>query len=149
MSNARSFTVVSGLLALVAAGCSGGGSDSTSELSIRCLGGQSFCIISCDLGCSQTGCAVTEIAENQRLRFAFSSNVDPQSVNNASISIRTITGVPPDGDYFVLGREVIFLPRVRSVGGTTSFGFARNESYVITLAGGPTASQGVRSIAGD
>jgi hypothetical protein len=149
MSNARSLSILSGLLALVATGCSGGGSDTTSELSIRCLGGQAFCIISCDLGCSQTGCSVTEIAENQRLRFAFSSNVDPLSVNNASISIRTITGVPPDGEYFVQGREVVFVPRVRTVGGTTSFGFARNESYIITLAGGPTAAQGVRSIAGD
>src|SRR5262245_36327241 len=149
MSNTRSFAIVSGLLAFAAAGCSGGGSGSTSTLSIRCLGGQSFCIISCDLGCSQTGCSITEIAENQRLRFAFSSSVDPLSVNNASISIRTITGVPPDGDYFVSGSEVTFVPRVRTVGSTTSLGFVRNESYIIPLAGGPTAAQGVRSIAGD
>ena len=149
MRNARSFTVLSGLLAIVATGCSGSGSDTTSELNIRCLGGQPFCIISCDLGCSQTGCSVTEIAENQRLRFAFSHNVDPLSVNNASISIRTVTGVPPDGEYVVSGRQVTFVPRVRTVGSTTTFGFARNESYIITLAGGPTAAQGVRSIAGD
>jgi hypothetical protein len=148
MRNARSFTVLSGLLALIATGCSGGGSAQDSTLSVHCIGGQAFCIISCDLGCSQTGCSVTEIAENQRLRFAFSNSVDPSSVNNASISIRTITGVPPDGEYLVSGREVTFVPRVRTVGGTTTFGFARNESYVITLAGGPTAAQGVHSTSG-
>ena len=37
-------------------GCSSGSSDDASSLRIRCLGGQSFCIISCDLGCTQTGC---------------------------------------------------------------------------------------------
>ncbi|HEX6811055.1 MAG TPA: Ig-like domain-containing protein [Planctomycetota bacterium] len=149
MRKARSSLVISGLLALVVAGCSGSGGDSTSSLQIRCANGQAFCIISCDLGCSQTGCSVSEIAENQRLRFAFSDAVDPASVNNASISIRTVTGVPPDGEYLVSGREVTFVPSVRTVGGVTTFGFARNESYIITLAGGNTAAQGVRSTAGD
>lgn len=140
-----------GLFALAA--CSSGGSDNTAEVRIRCLNGQAFCIIGCDLGCSQTGCAVSEIAENQKLRFKFSDRVDPASVNSASISIRTASGVAPDGDFagdfLVGGSEVTFVPRVRTVQGVSTFGFLRNESYIITLAGGKSGNQGVRSLAGD
>ena len=130
-------------------GCSSGSSDDASSLRIRCLGGQSFCIISCDLGCTQTGCAVSEIAENQRVRFKFSDRVDPASVGGASISIRTASGVAPDGDYLTVGNEVTFVPKVRTVGGVSTFGFLRNESYIISLAGGNSAAQGVRSLSGD
>ncbi len=76
---------------LVLPGCSSGGGSDPAAVRVRCLGGQAFCIISCDLGCTQTGCAVTEIAENQRLRFKFSDRVDPASVNGASSSIRRAT----------------------------------------------------------
>lgn len=134
---------------LVLPGCSSGTSNDTSSVRIKCLGGQSFCIISCDLGCTQTGCAVTEIAENQRLRFKFSDRVDPASVNGSSLSIRTATGVAPDGEYLVVDSEVTFEPKVRTVAGVSTFGFLRNESYIITLAGGDTAAQGVRSLSGD
>ena len=82
--------------ALVFTGCGGGG-DASSSLRIPCLGGQAFCVISCDLGCNNTGFSVTEIAENQRLRFKFSDAVDPETVNGSSISIRTSTGVAPAG----------------------------------------------------
>ena len=149
MRYAHQSPILAGLLLFAAAGCSGGSSDSTADVRIRCLGGQSFCIISCDLGCTQTGCAVTEIAENQRLRFKFSDRVQTASVSSASISIRTATGVAPDGDFEVNGSEVTFVPRVRSVNGVSTFGFLRNESYIITLAGGVGSQQSVRSLAGD
>lgn len=135
--------------ALALAGCSGGGAAGANSLRLKCAGGQSFCIISCDLVCSQTGCAATEIAENQTLRFKFSDRVDPRSVNGASFSIRTATGVAPDGDLFVVDNVVTFEPRVSTVGGVSTFGFLRNETYIITLAGGPSAAQGVRSLSGD
>jgi hypothetical protein len=136
--------------ALVFAGCSGGDtSSSSSSLRIRCIGGQSFCIISCDLSCSQTGCAVTEIAENQALRFKFSDAVDPSTVNGSSISIRTATGVAPPGDFEVVGNEVVFRPRVSTSGGVSTFGFLRNESYIISLAGGQSIAQSVTNLAGD
>lgn len=139
--------VVSGLLALLAAGCSGGGADAAS-LRDPCSNGANFCLIRCDLGCSQTGCSITEIAENQRLKFTFSSRLRVDSVTPASVSIRTATGVAPDGDLLVSGNEITFVPRVRTVNGVSSFGFARNEAYIITLAGGPTAPFGVRSTSG-
>jgi hypothetical protein len=129
-------------------GCSGSGKTDSASLRIRCIGGESFCLISCDLGCTQTGCAVTEIAENQKLHFHFSDFVDPASVNGASFSLRTATGVAPDGDYLVNDVEVIFVPRVSSIGGVSTFGFLRNESYIITLAGGESAAFGIRSTSG-
>ncbi|MFK7742888.1 MAG: Ig-like domain-containing protein [Planctomycetota bacterium] len=134
---------------LLFAGCGGGNSGSSSSLRVRCLGGQTFCIISCDLGCSQTGCSVTQIAENQTLRFKFSDEVDAASVNGASISIRTATGVAPAGDFMVSGSEVMFVPRVTSSGGVSSFGFQRNESYIISLAGGSSLAQSVTNTSGD
>lgn len=150
MRTAHFTSFLSGLALLVAAGCSNGSQeDQTSSVRIRCFDGQTFCIISCDLGCTQTGCAVSEIAENQQLRFKFSDRVDPASVNFGSISIRTATGVAPNGDFLVNGSEVTFVPRVSSSGGISSFGFQRNESYILTLAGGATAAQGVRSLTGD
>lgn len=150
MRTAHITSLLTGLALLVAAGCSNGSQeDQSSSVRIRCFDGQAFCIISCDLGCTQTGCAVSEIAENQQLRFKFSDRVDPASVNFGSISIRTATGVAPNGEFVVSGSEVTFVPKVSSVGGVSSFGFQRNESYIITLAGGASASQGVRSLTGD
>ncbi len=131
------------------AGCSGGSGDDAASVRIKCLGGQAFCIISCDLGCTQTGCAVSEIAENQRLRFKFSDRVLASSVNGASLSIRTSTGVAPDGDYLITDNEVAFVPKVRTENGISTFGFLRNETYIVSLAGGNTASQGIRSLSGD
>ena len=141
---------LTGLVLLATGGCAGGSNeDPATSVRIRCLDGQSFCIISCDLGCSQTGCSVTEISENQRLRFKFSDRVQAASVNSASISIRTASGVAPDGDFLVRDSEVTFVPRVQTVNGVSSFGFLRNESYIITIAGGPSAAFGVRSLTGD
>ncbi|HEB52858.1 MAG TPA: hypothetical protein ENI87_06360 [bacterium] len=147
MRYALSSLLFAGLLAF--AGCGGGGLSDTSSLRVRCLGGQAFCIVSCDLGCTSNGCSVTEIAENQRLRFKFSDAVDPTSVNGSSISIRTATGVAPDGDFEVSGNVVTFVPKVSTVNGVSSFGFQRNETYIITLAGGNSIAQSVTNLAGD
>jgi len=148
MRHAFSLPVFSGLLALALAGCSGSGSGSAS-LRVDCGGGEAFCLISCDLGCTQTGCAVTEIAENQRLKFSFSDGLDLSSVNSSSVSLRTLTGVAPEGDLLVSGRDLTFVPRVRTVNGVSTFGFHRNESYIIALSGGPSSPFGVRSVSGD
>ena len=134
--------------ALVLAGCGGGG-DASSPFRIPCNTGAPFCLIQCDLGCSQTSFSVTEIAENQRLKFLFSDEVDPATINGSSISIRTATGAAPAGDFEVNGPEVVFVPRVTTAGGISSFGFQRNESYIITLAGGSSIAQSVTNLAGD
>ena len=127
----------------------GGGGDGSSPFRIPCNTGAPFCVIQCDLGCSQTSFSVTEIAENQRLKFRFSDEVDPATVNSASISIRTATGIAPAGDFEVNGPEVVFIPRVTTAAGISSFGFQRNEAYIITLAGGSSIAQSVTNLAGD
>ncbi|MCA8952428.1 MAG: hypothetical protein KDE27_23155 [Planctomycetes bacterium] len=148
MRNAHLLKAFVALLAFVPAGCSNGSADS-STLSVRCAGGGSFCLVSCDLGCSQTGCSITEIAENQRLRFTFNDRLATGSVNGSSVSIRTSTGVAPEGDLMVTGNQLTFVPRVRTVNGISTFGFQRNESYIITIAGGAAAPYGVKSASGD
>lgn len=150
MRYSLSFGALFGLLAFGFVGCSGSGSgDSSASVKVRCVDGSSFCLVSCDLGCSGTGCSVTEIAENQRLRFTFSDRIDPASVNPATVSVRTATGVAPDADLLVSSSELTLVPRVRALGGVSSFGFQRNETYIITLAAGGGSSQGVRSLSGD
>ncbi|MCC7063398.1 MAG: hypothetical protein IT456_11375 [Planctomycetes bacterium] len=149
MRNAYSLSVLSGLLALTFAACSGGGgTDSTSSVRIPCAGGEAFCLISCDLGCSQTGCSITEIAENQRLRFTFSDRLAQDSVSNSSVSIRTLTGVAPDGDLVVSNNVLTFVPSVRTINGVSSFGFQRNETYIITLSGGASSPFSIRNTGG-
>ncbi|MCA8977771.1 MAG: hypothetical protein KDC98_23805 [Planctomycetes bacterium] len=148
MRYALSLKAFAGLFALVAAGCSSG-SDGTASAHIRCSSGDSFCLISCDLGCSQTGCAVSEIAENQRLKFTFSKSLDVASINGSSVSLRTARGVPPEGEIRITNNELTFVPSVRTANGVSSFGFRRNETYIISLAGGTNSAFGVRSIDGD
>ena len=150
MRNALPSSLFAGFVLFAVGGCSSGSSETTSSVRIRCINGESFCIISCDLGCSQAGCSVTEIAENQRLRFRFSDPVARDSVNSGSISIRTATGVTPDG-FFEFSESdtlVTFVPRVSTVGGISTFGFLRNESYILTLSGGANGAFGVRSLSG-
>jgi len=137
------------LVILALAGCSGG--SAAFPLQVTCANKDPFCITSCDLGCSQGGntCSITEIAENQKLRFFFSKPVDAASVNGSSFSIRSASGQSPAGSFVVAGSQVTFEPRVQIAAGTITFGFARGETYLVTVAGGSSASQGVRSVTGD
>ncbi len=146
------FFVLPGALALVAS-CSGGGA-STGEAGInvqplRCSEGAAFCLLSCDLGCGSFGCAVSDIAENQRLQFTFNKAVSPASVNNSSFSIRTAAGAEPAGDLVVQGNKVIFEPSVTVTNGIGTFGFRRNETYILSILGGQTPGRHVTSTSGD
>lgn len=131
-------------LLLVAAACSGG---SSSNGYGDCQDG-AFCLTYCDLGCSLSGCSLTEIAENQQLRFVFNEAIDPASVTVSTFSIRTASGQRPNGDFLVEDNVITFIPTIRVVGGTTSFGFQRGESYIINLSAG-SGSEGIRSASGD
>jgi hypothetical protein len=138
-----------GLVALALSGCSGSGS-SSSSVQQRCGAGVPFCLVSCDLGCDSAGhCALTQIAENQKLRFTFNIAVEPSTVNTTSFSLRTASGQSPDGEIQVNGATITFVPTVRQTAAGTTFGFSRNETYILTMAGGSTAAQGIRSIIGD
>ncbi len=138
----RSVVVSSAMSALFLAGCSGG--SMTADAGIGPTSGN-LTIQSCDLGCTPSGCLVTEIAQNQRLRFTFSQPLASSTVNQGSFSIRTTTGEAPDGNLLVDANTVTFVPSIAVANGVSSFGFRRNESYIVTLASG---AFGVRSQSG-
>ena len=130
------------------AGCSGG--DTQGRLpSPTCGPASTFCLISCNLGCSPSGvCAITEIAQNQPIVLNFSDTVDPASVDSGSVSIRTANGEAPVGRFVVDGATLTFVPEARISGGLTEFGFRANETYILTVAG-IGAGATLRSASGD
>ncbi len=133
----------------VFSGCTGG-TESTVQIGARCTGDTSFCLISCNLGCTLTGgCAVTEISQNQPLTLVFSQEVDASSVNPATISIKTITGESPIGSFLIDSNTIKFQPEVSLSGGLTTFGFRAGETYILTLPGGANQSLTLRSSSGD
>ncbi|MCC6670140.1 MAG: hypothetical protein IT458_03710 [Planctomycetes bacterium] len=133
--------------ALLLGGC-GGGSAPSSVRGDCATGTASFCLQSCNLGCTLAGCVINEIAQNQPLIFNFSQDVDPSSINAGSISLKTATGEEPVGQLIVNRNSVQFAPEIRLVGSSTFFGFRPNETYILTLAGGEKPSP-VRSTSGD
>ena len=141
-------------LILVVAGftaCSGGGSGSSTAAAQNCADdiASALCLTACNLGCTLVGCELTEIAQNQPLIFTFSQDIDPLSVNPASISLKTAQGEEPVGRYIVNGSTVTFLPEVRTVGGTTFFGFDPSAKYTLQMPGGPNSINALVSTSGD
>ncbi|MGE3174580.1 MAG: Ig-like domain-containing protein [Planctomycetota bacterium] len=131
--------------ALLLAACSGGGG-SIGDDQLRCAAGGTFCLVSCDLGCGTSTCAVTGIAENQALRFQFNQPIARASVNAASLSLRTVTGELAEGSFVVDGAAVLFVPSAVATPAGVRFGFRRNETYAVTVVGG---QGGIESVAGD
>ncbi len=149
MMSLRSFGLL--LLLTVGACLSGctGGSTTPRLPTPQCSDpGQKFCLISCNLGCSVSGgCRVTEIAQNQSVVLTFSQNIDPNSVTNTSVSLKTPNGESPFGRFFVDGTSLVFQPEARLVGGSTEFGFRTQETYVLSLLSGSPAA--LRSVSGN
>ena len=141
--------IFTALLLVIVVGCSGGGGGDITELRARCPGGASFCLVSCNLGCAQGGCTISEIAQNQTITLEFSQTVDPASVTPATVSIRTANGEQPVGRLIVHGNKVTFQPEIRVSGGKTLFGFDAGKVYVVSLPGGPGQPQSIRSTSGD
>lgn len=135
----------------VLASCSGGsgGSSGGAAQVFNCSGSNSvLCMQSCNLGCSDTGCARTDIAQNEIIILQFSQAVDPISVNSSSIRFRTASGDQPVGEFFVNGNQVEFVPTLAISGGATFFGFSAGEVYTMTIPGGSDAPAVVRSTSG-
>lgn len=144
--SSRVLTLALLLFCLPFVSCSSG--DSTGSAG-HCAGtGSTFCLVSCSLGCTSINCAVTEIAPNQPLRFDFNGQLDPATVNDSTVSIQTPFGRVPAGDLIVSGSTATFVPDFEIVGGSIVFGFEKNQTYILTLPGGP-GSTGVRSRSGD
>ncbi|MCR9243399.1 MAG: Ig-like domain-containing protein [bacterium] len=138
------------LIALVGlAGCSGGEA-SVGEGRIACDGDDvtALCLFNCSLGCSQTGCLRSDIAQNEILILQFSDEVDPATVNPSTIRLRTASGELPVGEFFVNGRQVEFVPTLLISGGQTFFGFRPGEVYTLTIPGSRTEPNTVTSTSG-
>ncbi len=129
--------------------CSGGSGGNGSDDASSCGAPGVFCLESCNVGCVLNGCEVREIAQNHQLRFSFSQDVDPNTVDFTTISLKTSLGEEPVGQFVVEGSTITFVPDVRTVGASTFFGFTPNQEYVLTLPGGAGSETALRSMTGD
>ena len=135
------------------AGCSGG-SGKVGGASFSCSSAGStgtprvICLESCNLGCSTTGCARTDIAQNEVVILIFSEDIDPSTVTPSSIRFRTAAGNQPVGEFFVNGKIVEFVPTLSISGGQTYFGFSAGETYTMTVIGGENEPAVVRGTSG-
>jgi hypothetical protein len=110
-----------------------------------------FCLTTCNLGCSFSGCSINKIAQNEEIVLVFSQEVDPFSVPpyRSSILLRTPNGEEPRGEWSVLANQVTFRPSVLISGASTFFGFKPNETYSLHLPAGPEEPDVVSSLSGD
>ena len=97
------------LTVLLAACSSGGGGGGT--VGANCASGdpKAFCLTTCNLGCSLAGCTINAIAQNQPIFLQFNQDVDPNSVDSGSVSLRTPNGEEPQGRLIVNGPIVQFV----------------------------------------
>ncbi len=138
-------------MALGGVGCSGGGSAGPvlqSSCTAPSAAGPALCLQSCNLGCTQAGCGINQIAQNQPIVLVFSQDVDPATVSSATVSLRTTTGEEPVGQLLTNGPTVMFVPEIRVVGSQSFFGFRPAETYQLYVRGGNQVGV-LRSTAGD
>jgi hypothetical protein len=131
-------------------GCTGGVAGNTGLATFGCDDPNTrvICLQSCSLGCSASGCARTDIAQNETIILQFSDAIDPLSVNSSTIRLRTASGEQPVGQFFVNGNQVEFLPTLAVTSGQTFFGFQPEETYTMTIPGGDGQLATVRSTSG-
>lgn len=150
-SLARGAFAAAGLLplALGLVSCSGGSPASVRINSVCGDASADFvCLEACSLGCSTAGCQITDIAQNETIVLRFSQPMDPATVNNTTVRLRTATGEEPVGTFLVNNNLVEFVPQVLTVGSQSFFGFRAGEAYTLLVNGGGGTNT-VRSTAGD
>lgn len=140
------------LLSLFLVACSGGGGEART-IGQDCGSGDKnlFCLTSCTLGCTQAGCSINRISQNEPISLVFSQEIDKFSVppHTSSILLRTSTGEEPVGNWVVEGNRLTFRPDVSRSGAAVFYGFLPNRTYYLTLEGGDSAKDVVRSMGGD
>ncbi|MEM7202004.1 MAG: hypothetical protein AAF628_17180 [Planctomycetota bacterium] len=142
---------------MLAVGCSGGSSPAriaapgcTQAGGVAASPEQSgLCLVSCNLGCTSSGCSINQIAQNQPATLVFNQDIDPASVTTASLSLRTASGEQPQGRLLVNGPVVQFVPEVLTVGAQSFFGFRGGETYTMRLPGGSAEINALRASSGD
>lgn len=137
------------LAAAALTGCGGGGGGSASN-AFACTGAgaKALCLNSCSLGCSTTGCALSDIAQNEILYLYFSQPLDPSTVSTSTIQLRTATGELPVGEFFVVDNRVEFVPTLLISGSQSFFGFRASDTYTLTIPGRADAAQVLKSTSG-
>ncbi len=128
-------------------GCSGGSSANSTGSAVA--SGAAFRVLSCNLGCTSTGCQIQDIAQNSSIIMTFTRDLDPRWVNTATMQFVTASGELPVGQYFVRGPVVEFVPEVLVVGTQTFFGFKPGETYILRMPGGVGEANSIRSTASD
>ena len=144
------YALVVGLLVFALSSCGGSSGGGGASTGFDCNSGdvQVLCLQECSLGCSTTGCSLTNIAQNQVIVLRFSEDVDVNTVNSSSIRFRTPTGDEPVGEFLVNNEIIEFVPTLSISGGQTFFGFTSGETYTMTILGGEGQTEVVRSTSG-
>ncbi len=149
------------LVAMVGLQACSGGEASTGQATGGCadVDGGFVCLEACSLGCSTLPstvsgdgsviCAITDIAQNENLVLRFSQEMDPRSIDESTIQLRTATGDVPVGQFLVNGSVVEFVPSVLTVGSQSFFGFRASETYTLTIPSYRSRGPTVRSTSGD
>jgi hypothetical protein len=93
--------------------------------------------------------SVDNTALNQRLEFVFSADVDPASVNNATIQIREgpAFGTATTGVFVVQGSSVVFEPQLAGLCDQSDSGLKPDTQYRVQVIGLPEEFS-VRNTAG-
>lgn len=141
-------------LALLFAGCSGGGSSSGND------SGPMF-LESCSLGCGngvggeQVTCSIVNVGQNAEITLLFSEPVDLNSVNAGSFQvINTANGTVPVGTFSVdsnNARRLIFRPGLDFDSlGNPEYAFESDATYQVLIPGEAQGDTGpyVRSTTG-
>src|SRR5262245_15390452 len=75
----------------------------------------------------------TNLSRNAQLLMKYSEQVDPGSVTNQTIQIRSGTGLSPQGSFSVNGNQVRFDPTVTAQGQPNPFGFDPQVQYTVYI----------------
>lgn len=120
-----------GLAALTGAclstSCGGGGTQSARQMALV-----EFLYV--DRGLTPTAATgTTSLPRNAQLLLKFSEEIDPLSVTNQTIQIRSGAGLVPQGSFSVNGSQVRFDPTVTALGQPNPFGLDPKVQYTVYI----------------
>lgn len=130
------------------AGCGGGGKSTSTAFACTGEGARALCLNGCSLGCTTTGCSLSDIAQNEILFLYFSEALDPTTVSTSTVQLRTATGELPVGDFFVVDNRIEFVPTLLISGAQSFFGFRASDTYTLTIPGFGDAPEVLKSSSG-
>jgi len=133
-------------VAIAATSCGGGGGGGDGTFAAKPMVLVHFLYVDRSLEPSfPTG--TSALPRNAQIVFQFSEQVDPGSVNDQTIAIRTGAGFQsvPKGAFQVAGADVIFDPTLTQQGTPNPFGLDPVAQYTVELPGAGRANDVVRN----